>query len=45
MFCIYSAKAARNFAGKLVFFTDELDNWMDQSPGLSLDEYFETEGN
>jgi hypothetical protein len=26
-----------------VFFTDELDDWMDRSPGLPLEEYFKDE--
>jgi hypothetical protein len=28
----------------LVFFTDELDDWMDRSPGLPLEEFFKDEG-
>jgi hypothetical protein len=35
MFYLYSTISYRNFAGRLVFFTDELDDWMDRSPGLS----------
>jgi hypothetical protein len=28
----------------LVFFTDELDDWMDRSPGLPLEEFFKDKG-
>jgi hypothetical protein len=34
----------RKVAGRLVFFSDELDAWMDQAPGLTLEEYFRIEG-
>jgi hypothetical protein len=34
----------RKVAGRLLFFTDELDDWMDRSPGLPLEEFFKDEG-
>ena len=29
----------RKVAGRLVFFTDELDAWLDQSPGVRLEDF------
>jgi hypothetical protein len=35
----------RKPAGRLVFLKSEIEKWIVQSPGLTIDQYFKAEGN